>query len=230
MAKSMPKNMPSIVTFIGWHDSGKTTLATRVVAELKELGYSVAVIKSSSECGIGFDQPETDTSRHRQAGADGVLLVAPDQTVLQTGQSRLSLRMLAQRYFPDVDIVVGEGFKTARKIAKIEVLRHHRQKMAEEIEGIIAVASDLDGVVAGAPIFGLGQAREIALFLEKRFLRRREGVEKTTLLVNGRKIPLKGFIQKALAGTVSGFVHSLKLQEEVSRIELHITVDEERLP
>jgi molybdopterin-guanine dinucleotide biosynthesis adapter protein len=217
--------MPSIVTFIGWHDSGKTTLVTKVVTELKKLGYSVAVIKSSSDCGIPFDRPETDTFKHRQAGADGVLLVAPDQMVLQAGHSRLSLRILAQRYFPDVDIVIGEGFKTARKVPKIEVLRDLRQKMGEEIHGIIAVASDLAGVV-GSCLFRLDEAREIALFLEKRFLRREgDAREMTTLLVNGRKIPLKGFIQEALAATVGGFVQSLKLHEEIGEIELRIKVD-----
>jgi len=37
--------MPPIVTFIGWHDCGKTTLASQVVSHLKQLGYQVAVIK-----------------------------------------------------------------------------------------------------------------------------------------------------------------------------------------
>ena len=46
--------MTAIVSFIGWHDSGKTTLATGVVASLKQMGYRVAVIKSSSEKNIEF--------------------------------------------------------------------------------------------------------------------------------------------------------------------------------
>ena len=161
--------MSSIVTFIGWHDSGKTTLARQVVSELKKLGYRVAVIKSSNDSGIEFDTPGTDTFLHKQAGADSVMLVAPDQMVLQTKNSGLSLRTLAHRYFPDVDIIIGEGFKTAKKIPKIEVFMNNDQKLRDEVHGVIAVATNLEGV-AGNYVFRLDEAAEIALFIEKRLL------------------------------------------------------------
>ncbi|MCP3933540.1 MAG: molybdopterin-guanine dinucleotide biosynthesis protein B, partial [Bacteroidetes bacterium] len=83
--------MSAIVTFIGYHDSGKTTLVSKVVGHLKDMGYRVAVIKSSNDSGVSFDTPGTDTFKHRQAGADSVLFVAPDQMVLQTGANDLSL-------------------------------------------------------------------------------------------------------------------------------------------
>jgi len=215
----------SIVTFIGWHDSGKTTLAAGVVTELKKRGYRVAVIKSSNDSGIRFDTPGTDTFKHLRAGADGVLLVAPDQMVLQTGNSGLSLKTLAHRYFPDVDIVIGEGFKTARKTAKIEVCRNIDQQLRQKVHGVIAVATNLEGV-AGDYIFRLDEAREIAVFIEKRFLLR-EGasMEVTTLLVNGNKIPIKAYIQEALAGTVHGFVKTLKLNGDIKEIELRIKIN-----
>lgn len=216
--------MSSIVTFIGWHDSGKTTLTTQVVSELKSLGHRVAVIKSSNDSGIEFDTPGTDTYKHKKAGADSVMLVAPDQVVLQTGNSNLSLRTLAHRYFPDVDIVIGEGFKNSRKIPKIEVFRNLEQKLRDEVHGVIAVATDLEGV-AGDYVFRLNEAREIALFIEKRFLHRKGSLEVAALLVNGNKVPIKEFIQEALAGTVHGFVKTLKLHKEIDEIELRIKVD-----
>ena len=218
--------MSSIVSFIGWHDSGKTTLVKQVVTELKKLGYRVAVIKSSNDLGIQFDTPGTDTFMHKEAGADSVMLVAPDQMVLQTKNSNLSLRTLAHRYFPDVDIVIGEGFKTARKIPKIEVFRNRDQKLRDEVHGVIAVATDVEGV-AGNYVFRLDEAPEIALFIEKRFLTRKGSREVAALLVNGNKIPLKDFIQEALAGTIHGFVKTLKLSQEIKEIELRIKVDDE---
>lgn len=217
--------MSSIVTFIGWHDSGKTTLAVQVVTELQKLGYNVAVIKSSSDAGIQFDTPGTDTFKHREAGADSVMLVAPDQMVFQTKNSGLSLRTLAHRYFPDVDIVIGEGFKTAKKIPKVEVFRNHDQKLRNEVHGVIAVATDIEGV-AGDYVFRLDEAREIALFIEKRFLTQKGSREVTTLLVNGNRVPIKDFIQEALAGTVHGFVKTLKLNKDIKEIELRIKVDD----
>jgi len=217
--------MSSIVSFIGWHDSGKTTLVKQVVTELKKLGYRVAVIKSSNDSGIQFDTPGTDTFMHKEAGADSVMLVAPDQMVLQTKNSNLSLRTLAHRYFPDVDIVIGEGFKTARKIPKIEVFRNRDQKLRDEVHGVIAVATDVEGV-AGNYVFRLDEAPEIALFIEKRFLTRKGGREVAALLVNGNKIPIKDFIQEALAGTVHGFVKTLKFNKDIREIELRIRLDD----
>lgn len=214
--------MSAIISFIGWHDSGKTTLASQVVAHLKALGYRVAVIKSSKEAGVAFDTPGTDTAKHRAAGADSVMFVGPDQMVLQTGNSGLSLETLAHRYFSDVDVVIGEGFKHAKKVAKIEVFRNPDQSLRDRVNGVIAVATDLENV-SGDYIFRLDEGREIAEFIEKRFLLgQAKGVETAALLVNGVKVPLKDFVQEALAGTVAGLVGSFKLCDNMEEIELRI--------
>jgi len=214
--------MSSIVTFIGWHDSGKTALTSEVVTHLKNMGYRVAVIKSSVEAGAMFDSPGTDTARYKAAGADSVMFVGPDQMVLQTANRGLSLRTLAHRYFPDADIVIGEGFKSARKIPKIEVCRNPEQTLRNEVHGVIAVVTDLQDI-AGDYIFRMGESLEVAQYIEKRFLSGKErGIERTALLVNGNKIPLKDFVQDSLAGTVHGFVNSLKLVDEITEIELRI--------
>lgn len=220
--------MVPIVTFIGWHDSGKTTLASQVVHHLKLLGYQVAVIKSTKETGITFDTPGTDTDTHRKAGADSVMLVAPDQMVMMSDNIGYSLTTLAYRYFPEVDIVIGEGFKKARQVAKIEVFRNSEQLLRDQVSGVIAVASDEQ--ISGDYIFRLNEAAEIASFIEKRFLHDagKEG-DHTTLLVNGSRVPLKDFVQDALAGTVTGFVDSLKINsEDVKEIEIRITLPNNR--
>jgi molybdopterin-guanine dinucleotide biosynthesis protein B len=216
--------MTALVSFIGWHDSGKTTLAANVVSHLKRMGYRVAVIKSSSQEDIVFDTKDTDTYKHRQAGADSVMLVAPDQMVLQTGQKESSLVTLAHRYFPDVDIVIAEGFKHARHIPKIEVIRDPEQILRQQVTGVIAVATDLD--ISADYVFRLDEPLEIATFIEKRFLQKAgRGIEKTALLVNGRKVPLKGFIQESLAGVVTGYVRTLRLQDDIREIELRIRIE-----
>jgi molybdopterin-guanine dinucleotide biosynthesis adapter protein len=219
--------MSAIVSFIGYHDSGKTTLASQVVKRLKALGYCVGVIKSSSDTGVLFDTPDTDTYKHRQNGADPVLFVAPDQLVLQAGATDLSLYTLAHRYCPDVDIVIGEGFKHARRVAKIEVRRSLEQDLRNEVRGVIAVATDLD--ISGKHIFRLNESEEIASFIERRFLiGEKKRQEKTALLIDGNKIPLKDFVQEVLAGTVAGFVNSLKLTKDGKDIELRIKLNDNK--
>ncbi len=201
-------------------------MVSKVVGHLKELGYRVAVIKSSNDSGVDFDTPGTDTHKHRQAGADSVLFVAPDQMVLQTGASDLSLVTLAHRFFPDVDIVIGEGFKHARRVNKIEVVRYPEQELRREVHGVIAVASDLE--VSGDYIFRLHESKELALFIEKRFLLGKgKGPEKASLLIDGKKIPLNAFVQEVFAGTVHGFVQSLKLSENTDEIELRIKLEKQ---
>jgi molybdopterin-guanine dinucleotide biosynthesis protein B len=215
------ESMMAIVSFIGWQDSGKATLVTRVVEQLKKKGLRVAVLVSTDRCGIDFGSAETDILRHRQAGADEVMLVAPDQMVLLTDPKQVSLTVLAHRYFPDVDLVIGEGFEEARQIAKIEVVGDPQQCLRKSVSGVIAVVTDHD--ISSDYVFRMSEAAEIAEFIHKRFIdgdRRRP--EKTALLVNGRKIVLKKFIQDSLAGVVAGYVKTLKVNEDIGEIELRI--------
>jgi molybdopterin-guanine dinucleotide biosynthesis adapter protein len=100
-------------------------------------------------------------------------------------------------------------------------VRDPNQLLRNEVHGVIAVATDLD--IAGDYVFRLDESQEIAAFIRKRFLKDGEQPrEKASLLINGNKVPLKGFVQDALAGTVAGFVKSLKFSDDASEIELRI--------
>lgn len=215
--------MPPIITFIGWHDCGKTTLASQVVRHLKERGYTIAVIKSTKETGLILDQEGTDTYNYAQAGADSVTLIAPDQMVMTTRNPRKRLTTLAHRFFADVDLVIGEGFKEERMVAKIEVSRGETELLRDRVTGVIAIATDRN--ISGDYIFRLDESREVADFIEKRFLSGDKRFrEHAVLLVNGKQIVMKDFVQEALAGTVEGFVKTLKVNgEDIQEIELRIS-------
>ncbi len=220
--------MPPIITFIGWHDSGKTTLVSEVVRHLKQLAYQVAVIKSTKETGISFDTPGSDTHIHHCAGADGVMLVAPDQMVSMTKNTGESLTSIAHQYFPKVDIVIGEGFKNDPDVCKIEVFRNcgKSKYLHNSVDGVIAVASDRK--THGIQSFQLNEADKIATFIEKKYIRNNTTQFRiATLLVNGNPIPMTPFIQEALAGNICGFIDSLKLDENTPKnINIQITLPE----
>lgn len=157
-----------VISFIGWHNSGKTTLARQVVVHLKGLGYRVGVIKSTKERGIVFDRPQSDTALYKTAGADGVALLAPDQLIVQSRPPECDLSSLAQRLFPEADIVIAEGFKYAVNVPKIEVRRDTDAPwLRDRVSGVIAVATDLALASEGLR-FGLDQSREIAEFIVSR--------------------------------------------------------------
>jgi len=202
--------MPPVISFIGWHNSGKTTLTSQVVAQLKDRGYTVAVIKSTKETGIEIDQPQTDTATYRRVGADSVALLAPDQLIIRGKPPMIDLLALAHRYFFDMDIVIAEGFKYAAGVPKIEVRRGEESPLLrDEVDGVVAVATDrplADGIV-----FAIDQSREIADFLEGRFLRDRKAhTAEISLTINGACIPLPEPIRSQLATTVHALLAPLQ--------------------
>ena len=138
--------MPYVLCFIGWHNSGKTTLVSRVVGRLKARGLQVAVVKSTKERGLVAEPPQTDTAIHRRAGADAVALFAPDQFLLRTAPPAKDLLTLADRYFSAMDIVLAEGFKQAEGVDKIEVRRDAAApRLSEQVAGVVATVTDLPG-------------------------------------------------------------------------------------
>lgn len=211
--------MIPIVSFIGWQNSGKTTLVRDVITRLRAKGLRVGAIKSSHHEHIDFDRPGTDTSAYREAGAQTIGLLSPDQMVILGGNPGMKLVDIAVRFFADCDIVIGEGFKDERHVAKIEVASTAGELLRDQVSGVIAVISDQP--VAGENVFRRDQVAELTEFIATRFLAGDQPTE-TVLYVNNRKVPLKGFVQDALAGTVCGFLQSLKQTEAMQDIEVRI--------
>ncbi len=215
--------MPPVVTFIGWHDSGKTTILCKVVEELAKKGYKIGVIKSSKHTGISFDSPDTDTGRIARAGADPVAFVSPDKAVIMGSNRGIPLLTMVQRFFPDVDLVIGEGFKNAEDVDKIEVAGgKSSQNLRDLVSGVIAVITS--EAVAGFHLFRPDETKEIAEFLENRYILKNKEMPSASLVVNGRKIPLKGFVQDCLAGTIAGFISSLKHTKGAREIEISVKI------
>ncbi len=118
----------------------------RLVAEFKSRSLSVSTIKNAHH-GFDVDQPGKDSFRHRQAGAQEVLIASEKRWVLMHENSdevQPSLTDLIKK-MSKVDLVLIEGFKQERHF-KIEVVRKVRDQnlIAENDPTILAVASDVD--------------------------------------------------------------------------------------
>ena len=57
------------IAFIGYQNSGKTTLVEKVIAELTRRGLRVGSLKHHGHHGFDIDVPAKDTWRHHQAGS-----------------------------------------------------------------------------------------------------------------------------------------------------------------
>ncbi|MCI5143833.1 MAG: iron-containing alcohol dehydrogenase, partial [Candidatus Electrothrix sp. ATG1] len=128
---------------------------------------------STKETGLLPNQEGTDTGAYSKAGADAVTLVAPDQLVMTTAHPKKDLPSLARRFFTDVDLVIGEGFKEALNVAKIEVFRGQGTRLAGQVSGVIAVVTDQNIMqeAVGPVVFPLNQPEKIADFIENFYIR-----------------------------------------------------------
>ena len=72
--------MPAIVSIIGKSGSGKTTLIEKLIPELKRRGYRIGTIKHTVH-EFDLDVRGKDSWRHKAAGAQAVLLAAPQRHV-----------------------------------------------------------------------------------------------------------------------------------------------------
>jgi molybdopterin-guanine dinucleotide biosynthesis adapter protein len=155
-----------IVGIVGWSGSGKTTLLVALLPLLRARGLSVSTVKHAHN-GFDLDRPGKDTFRHREAGAQEVLVTSPQRWALlhETDGLEPSLPELLARMQP-VDMVLVEGFKT-HPFPKLEV---HRPALGKppiwpDVLDVLAVATDAPDLACERTQFPLGNPRMIAEWL-----------------------------------------------------------------
>jgi molybdopterin-guanine dinucleotide biosynthesis protein B len=159
--------MPVILSIVGKSGSGKTTLIENLVPELKRRGMRIGTIKHSAHK-IEMDKPGKDSWRHKQAGADTVLVVAPQTIAMVKSMPSPKLDGL-EKYFDDLDLVLTEGFKSG-PMPKIEVFRRaaHAEPLCRGDDQLIALVTDT-AIDLGVPAFGLNDVAQLADLIEERY-------------------------------------------------------------
>jgi len=110
-----------VISFTGNSGCGKTTLIERIVRELKQLGYKVAVIKHTPH-GFDIDHPRKDSGRLTLAGSDIVVLSSPERvSLVERVDMEMTLTQIEALIGDKVDIVLVEGYKKGN-YAKVIVL------------------------------------------------------------------------------------------------------------
>lgn len=165
-----------VVGIAGWKKSGKTTLTVRLVEEFTRRGLRVATIKHAHH-NFAIDDGDTDSARHRRAGAGQVAVVSSRRWALVT-----ELTDTAEPDFADVvaklapcDLIIVEGYKTAA-IPKIEARRSasfSKEPLAARDPLVFAIAADHPVDDGGArPVFALDDITAMADLITTRILRR----------------------------------------------------------
>ncbi|MEO1207617.1 MAG: molybdopterin-guanine dinucleotide biosynthesis protein B [Pseudomonadota bacterium] len=173
MTKPLRGKTP-IIAIAGWKKSGKTTLTSRLVAEFTQRGLRIAAVKHAHEA-FQIDDGETDSARHRRAGAAQVAVVSKRRWAIiselddQTPEPDFETVIEALQ---PADLIIVEGYKTA-PVLKIEARRAAsltRRPLSVDDPLVIAIAADHDGESIGAdgqslPRFGLDDIGPIADFI-----------------------------------------------------------------
>ena len=161
--------MPQIICIVGRSQSGKTTLIEKLIPVLKNRGYRIGTIKHSHHI-FDFDRSGKDSWRHKDAGAETVIIASPGKIAMLKNDHQGTLESL-QHYFDDLDLLITEGYKGAQK-PKIEVVRaaRHNDALLKDDQHLVAVVSDADLNIS-LPVFGLEDVDKLADFIEDKYLK-----------------------------------------------------------
>lgn len=156
-----------IFGLVGRSGSGKTTLLVRLLPALRRHGLTVSTLKHAHH-GFDVDKPGKDSFRHREAGAEEVMLVSATRWALLheiREAAEPSLDELIAHMSP-VDLLLIEGFHTHGH----PTLEVHRPSEGHALmwhpgSDIVAVASDEALPPLGVPRLDLDDPEAIAEFV-----------------------------------------------------------------
>ena len=165
--------MPKLVAVVGGKHSGKTTVIEHLIVEFKRRRYRVGAIKEMVRIST-LDTPATETDRYSIAGAETIVAVPREETVVFI-KRRLTLAEILP-FLIGLDYVVLEGFKSEKNLLKIIAAKtaieakSYYDDSTIAISGIIA-GSDIETNKATAikiPIFSLVEIKALADLIENR--------------------------------------------------------------
>ena len=154
------KKSPVVLLVVGAHESGKTTVAVKLIEALVKEGLRVGSLKHTDH-EYETDVEGKDSQRHKAAGAEPAVLVAGRRSAVHRGpreisasdpltparhahdRPALSVFLKGEYGLGSCDLVVVEGFRS-ESYPKIEVCRAAtgRAPLCEDDPNVIAVVTD----------------------------------------------------------------------------------------
>lgn len=154
------------IGFIGYSNSGKTTLIEKLLPLLIARGLRVSAVKNAHH-GFDMDRPGKDSFRYREAGAGQVLIATGQRWALlsETPRGAATLEDLLAKLDP-CDLVLVEGFKSEGEVHRIEVRRTTvtEPPIFPNDRNVVAIACD-GPVETSLPVLDLNDPHAIADFI-----------------------------------------------------------------
>jgi molybdopterin-guanine dinucleotide biosynthesis adapter protein len=211
--------MAPVIAIVGKSDTGKTVIMEKLIKEFKARGYRVGAVKHAHQT-VDLDAPGKDTWRFSQAGSDAVAVSSPSRiTIFNNLDHEPVLEETVMLLGVNYDIVLAEGFKTARA-PKIEVCPSGNQG------DMVCSESDLRAVISDAklpvkiPLFGRDEISRIADFIENEIIATMP--DDVSITVNGKNLPLKRFVKDIIASSILAMIGTLKTVGIIRTASIHI--------
>ena len=132
------------IAVIGWKNSGKTTLVSRLVSHLRKKKFKVGVVKHAHHT-FDIDHPNTDSYKIRQAGSYKTTIVSEKRLahIEEKISSEIDIEELI-KFNNGCDILIFEGFKKIKKLSKIEVnlTKNNRELLYRSFDNVKLLVSD----------------------------------------------------------------------------------------
>lgn len=159
--------MAKVINIVGSGSNvGKTFLIEGLIKELRGRGVSVATIKHDIH-GFDIDQKGKDTYKHRQAGAETVIISSKNRlAMIKELKEETDLEDIISMV-KDKDIILVEGYKKS-DLRKIEVFRSSiSDRIISKEEHLIAIASDIGMDIENIPVIDKEDYESLADLIEK---------------------------------------------------------------
>lgn len=156
------------IGFVGFSNSGKTTVIASLTGILSRRGYKVAAVKHASH-GYDVDIPGKDSWQHFQAGAQKVIVVGPGSLTSHERFDREPELSEILKNINNVDVILIEGFKNEPG-PKVEIIRDPESPRVHPEGNMVAVVSD-HPIADDVPRFASHELDKLADFIIGEYLR-----------------------------------------------------------
>jgi molybdopterin-guanine dinucleotide biosynthesis protein B len=154
--------MIPVISFVGRHNSGKTTVLSGVISFLSKAGFKLAVLKHAARTLEVL--PIMDSEKLFHAGADLVYASSPEISIQYWRHDQeKSLQQICEQISTGMDLIIVEGYKR-ELLYKIEVLRKEIDPEPMNLEKTIALVCNYD-VKTALPTFTFDQTERLSRFI-----------------------------------------------------------------
>ncbi len=222
-----------IIMIKGFSKTGKTSTVTSLVTELRRRGYTVGTVKDIHFEGYEADTPNTDTYKHRKAGARRVTARGTKDTAIYVDR-QMKIEEILKYYKEDFVILEGDSGMKCPNIITGRTTEDLDKRMDENTIGFTGIiagnindddqTSDLKEYKGLPVINGITEVEIMADLVEKKAKHQASatGDIDVELTIGGEEIFMVPFVKNTIKNVVVGAVMALDGYEEGKEIVIKV--------